>query len=85
MQVFHRPTRVALKDTRSYELTDVVIVSDSLFGTTNDVARIRRSFPLRMVSTVQTQQPSGARTAALAVVLALVAWRSGIFGGSLGP
>lgn len=85
MQVYHKPTRVRLKDTRSYELTDVVIVSDSLFGTTNDVARIRRSFALRQVSRLETRQSSTARSAALAVVIGLVAWRSGIFGGSLGP
>jgi hypothetical protein len=85
MQVYHRPTRVSLKDTRSFELTDVVIVSDSLFGTTNDLAHVRHSFSLRQVSTLETQQASGTRTAVLAVFLAIVAWRSGIFGGSLGP
>ncbi len=85
MQVYHRATRVTLKDTRAYELVDVVIVTDSLFGTTADEAEIRRSFALPQVSRVEIRKPSGARTLGLVALIALVVWRVGSTDASASP
>lgn len=80
VQQFRRPVRVTLTDGRSFELRNAIVATDSLFGTTNDLASLRMRFALRDVRSLEENEKDARATLALIAVLALVAGFTGIFG-----
>lgn len=79
MQI-RQPVRVALQGGRVHELTNVVIVTDSLFGTSNDVLRVRSAFHLSQVTGLEVLRDDSRRTIGLIVLLAIVGARAGLAG-----
>lgn len=80
VQQFRRPVRVTLRDGRSFELRNAIVATDSLFGTSNDVAALRMRFGLREIRSLEENEKDARATLALIALLALAAGFTGIFG-----
>ena len=70
----HRgPLRVTVTTSEMFQLVNVVMVTDSLFGTTDDLSAIRIGIPLREVTRIEEQYRDRRRSAlAVAGVVAFV-------------
>jgi hypothetical protein len=70
----HRgPLRVTVTSSEMFQLVNVVMVTDSLFGTTDDLSAIRIGIPLREVTRIEERFSDRRRTAlAVAGIVAFV-------------
>lgn len=60
----HRgPLRVTVTSSEMFQLVNVVMVTDSLFGTTDDLSAIRIGIPLREVTRIEEPYRDHLRTA----------------------
>jgi hypothetical protein len=79
-----RPAVVTLMNQRQYELTDVIIANDSLFGQTNDpIAPVRVTIHLSQVARVEERQKDLIRSLMLATILVAIVLYSGVAGTGL--
>jgi hypothetical protein len=67
------PVHVTLVDQRSLYLVNVVIATDSLFGTGADMAALRHSVPLSEVSRIEENRKSPGRSMLLILVIVIAA------------
>lgn len=74
------PVRLQLRNGQVRELVNVVIATDSLFGTSNDPARIRSAYHLTEVQSLEVLRDDPARTVGLVVLLAILGSRAGLSG-----
>ena len=72
MQVLRGAMRVTLDDGRLYELRNVIVATDSLFGTTNDAAAVRLSFALRAVTALEERRRDLLLTAGMLLGIAVL-------------
>jgi hypothetical protein len=73
MRAMRGPVRVTLFDRSSVDLINVVIVTDSLFGSSELATSVRYSYALRDVAKLEVKQRTVARTVlAIAALVALV-------------
>jgi hypothetical protein len=77
----HRgPLRVTVTSNEMFQLVNVVMVTDSLFGTTDDLSAIRIGIPLREVTRLEEPYRDKLRTAAAVAGLVAFVVLSGIAG-----
>lgn len=74
LRTYRQPLRVTLDNREVFHLVNVVIVTDSLFGTTDDISAIRMGVALREVDRIDQRYKDNKRTL---LTLALVG--AGIF------
>lgn len=80
MTQVRNPLRVELQSGQVYELVNVIIATDSLFGTSNDAARVRSAFHLSQVASLEELRDDNRRTIGLIVLLAVLGARAGMTG-----
>lgn len=73
LRTYRESLRVRLDNREVFHLVNVVIVTDSLFGTTDDISAIRMGVALREVDRIDRRQKDNGRTIlAIAGITAVV-------------
>ena len=62
LRTYRQPLRVTLDNREVFHLVNVVIVTDSLFGTTDDLSAIRMGVALREVDRIDQRYKDNKRT-----------------------
>ena len=80
LRTYQEPLRVRLDNREVFQLVNVVIVTDSLFGTTDDLSAIRMGVALREVDRIDRRYKDNARTILAIAGITAVILVSGIAG-----
>lgn len=83
LRTYREPLRVTLDNREVFFLVNVVIVTDSLFGTTDDISAIRMGVALREVDRIDQRYKDNKRTLLTIALVTAAVLMSGLAGTGL--
>ena len=83
LRTYRQPLRVTLDNREVFHLVNVVIVTDSLFGTTDDLSAIRMGVALREVDRIDQRYKDNKRTLLTIALVSAGILMSGLAGTGL--